>query len=548
MLGMDVHDWGPHWRRMPRALAEGMVLTSSPDFQEDDLLVPAELRGIGIRIEDDIHRDRRRHRNLSRRCHGRRPTSRPDGRAPPLTATAATDPHRPPDRRHSGRGRPIIDTTRTRNATPARTVGAGLALCACLAAAGCFATNTFTPAGDGSHHRRRDDGRATTRTPPPGTDQTPTTGSSRRPTSSTRTSATCAACPPGHRGDPNSWTLQLQRYIRAFLDEIAATDQGRCWCRATWSRDAGARRHRERHLRAGADRGATGRGGASGAFYSTYVQRFAERGLTLHAAPATTTSATTTGTTRTRGRRSSGATYLSVFKHATRSTKAVREATVRHPPGAPVRGDVLRGRSPRRPADHPRRVPAGATATSTSRSPAPARLAAHDAQRAQAQAGPVGRRPGHNPVLWPVREVSSSSGGHQGAEDSPLWRTMARYSVDPLPRRRGATRPCGGRPDGVAGRDRRAAYRGDATYLVATAYDDRLDLEVRPPGDRAGPKPWRPPGCGPARGPTSWVGKRPARLDDAAARPRGRQPDRPPVGVHRPGDGWQVGRLSATRP
>jgi Xaa-Pro aminopeptidase len=33
-----------------------MVLTVEPGlyFQEDDLLVPEELRGIGIRIEDDI--------------------------------------------------------------------------------------------------------------------------------------------------------------------------------------------------------------------------------------------------------------------------------------------------------------------------------------------------------------------------------------------------------------------------------------------------------------------------------------------------------------
>ena len=37
-------------------LEEGMVLTVEPGlyFQEDDLLVPEELRGIGIRIEDDV--------------------------------------------------------------------------------------------------------------------------------------------------------------------------------------------------------------------------------------------------------------------------------------------------------------------------------------------------------------------------------------------------------------------------------------------------------------------------------------------------------------
>ncbi|MBF4160126.1 aminopeptidase P family protein [Nocardioides acrostichi] len=58
MLGMDVHDCGA---AAPEAyakgtLAESMVLTVEPGlyFQTDDLLVPEELRGIGIRIEDDI--------------------------------------------------------------------------------------------------------------------------------------------------------------------------------------------------------------------------------------------------------------------------------------------------------------------------------------------------------------------------------------------------------------------------------------------------------------------------------------------------------------
>ena len=58
MLGLDVHDCA---QAAPEAyaqgdLAEGMVLTVEPGlyFQTDDLLVPEELRGIGIRIEDDI--------------------------------------------------------------------------------------------------------------------------------------------------------------------------------------------------------------------------------------------------------------------------------------------------------------------------------------------------------------------------------------------------------------------------------------------------------------------------------------------------------------
>jgi Xaa-Pro aminopeptidase len=58
MLGLDVHDCAAAATEVyPEGeLAEGMVLTVEPGlyFQEDDLLVPEELRGIGIRIEDDV--------------------------------------------------------------------------------------------------------------------------------------------------------------------------------------------------------------------------------------------------------------------------------------------------------------------------------------------------------------------------------------------------------------------------------------------------------------------------------------------------------------
>ncbi len=58
MLGLDVHDCGAAAIEIyPKGdLVEGMVLTVEPGlyFQIDDLLVPEELRGIGIRIEDDI--------------------------------------------------------------------------------------------------------------------------------------------------------------------------------------------------------------------------------------------------------------------------------------------------------------------------------------------------------------------------------------------------------------------------------------------------------------------------------------------------------------
>jgi Xaa-Pro aminopeptidase len=58
MLGMDVHDCAAADSGIYPGgeLEAGMVLTVEPGlyFQEDDLLVPEELRGIGIRIEDDV--------------------------------------------------------------------------------------------------------------------------------------------------------------------------------------------------------------------------------------------------------------------------------------------------------------------------------------------------------------------------------------------------------------------------------------------------------------------------------------------------------------
>jgi Xaa-Pro aminopeptidase len=69
MLGMDVHDCARSSVDVyPKGdLEAGMVLTVEPGlyFQEDDLLVPEELRGIGIRIEDDIVVTEDGSRNLS---------------------------------------------------------------------------------------------------------------------------------------------------------------------------------------------------------------------------------------------------------------------------------------------------------------------------------------------------------------------------------------------------------------------------------------------------------------------------------------------------
>ncbi len=58
MLGLDVHDCAVARTEayVDGILQPGMVLTVEPGlyFQPDDLTVPEELRGIGVRIEDDI--------------------------------------------------------------------------------------------------------------------------------------------------------------------------------------------------------------------------------------------------------------------------------------------------------------------------------------------------------------------------------------------------------------------------------------------------------------------------------------------------------------
>ncbi|MDT0342044.1 aminopeptidase P family protein [Streptomyces litchfieldiae] len=69
MLGMDVHDCAVARREtyVEGTLEPGMCLTVEPGlyFQPDDLTVPEEYRGIGVRIEDDILVTEDGNRNLS---------------------------------------------------------------------------------------------------------------------------------------------------------------------------------------------------------------------------------------------------------------------------------------------------------------------------------------------------------------------------------------------------------------------------------------------------------------------------------------------------
>jgi Xaa-Pro aminopeptidase len=69
MLGIDVHDCAKARDEQYRqgTLAPGYVLTVEPGlyFQPDDLTVPEDLRGIGVRIEDDVVITADGYRNLS---------------------------------------------------------------------------------------------------------------------------------------------------------------------------------------------------------------------------------------------------------------------------------------------------------------------------------------------------------------------------------------------------------------------------------------------------------------------------------------------------
>jgi Xaa-Pro aminopeptidase len=68
-LGLDVHDCAQARREayLDSELVPGMVITVEPGlyFRSDDELLPQELRGIGVRIEDDVLVTADGHRNLS---------------------------------------------------------------------------------------------------------------------------------------------------------------------------------------------------------------------------------------------------------------------------------------------------------------------------------------------------------------------------------------------------------------------------------------------------------------------------------------------------
>jgi Xaa-Pro aminopeptidase len=70
-LGMDVHDLGYYFiDDEPRPIEKGMVFTIEPGIYipEDDVSAPQELRGIGVRIEDNILVTSHGYENLTASC------------------------------------------------------------------------------------------------------------------------------------------------------------------------------------------------------------------------------------------------------------------------------------------------------------------------------------------------------------------------------------------------------------------------------------------------------------------------------------------------
>ena len=349
--------------------------------------------------------------------------------------------------------------------------------------------------------------------PPPGADMTPNYEFVAAPDFLNQDVGDVRTLPTWKPGDPNSWTPELQQYIDAFLDDIAATKPGSVLVagdlvEGRWGRDdEGTGLFGPVHT--DAQRAAAVRRAAN-FYYAAYVQRFAERGLTLHAA---------LGDHDIGDNDWNDDNHWTTFKreHLALFKRMYAKYLTSKPDGEP------------RYSDRPFRTSFAHTSYAVRLSPDVLLVSIDEFHRrdgdvhlevtggqlawlrntlrqARADHVPWVIVQGHNPVLYPVREVSSSGGHIEGGERSPLWRTMARYGVDlyidgevhatTMRRADGLTQISTG---GLL-------YRGQATYMLARVYDDRIQLDVRQvPGDEGGSKLWQTTGLR-TRGGTRWEG------------------------------------------
>ena len=373
-----------------------------------------------------------------------------------------------------------------------------LLLGVCIVAAGCLTRNPLSTASEPRQS-------VATRQPwsaPAGTDQTPNYRFVAAPDFLNQDVGDLRQLPGWRRGDPNSWTPQLQRYIRTFLDDISATDPGSVLVagdlvEGRWGRDdTGSGIFGP--VRTEAQQVAAVRRAAR-FYFSTYVQRFAERGLTLHAALGDHDIGDNDWDDSNRWttfKRHHVGLFKELYARYLTQTASGKSRYTDRPVGTPfadtayavhLSPDVLLvslDEFNRRDGDVHLEVTGGQLAWLRA-----------TLERAQEEHVPWVIVQGHNPVLWPVRQVSSSGGHVEGGEDSPLWQTMARYGVDlylngevhdtTMRQADGVTQVSTG---GLL-------YRGLATYLAATVYDDRIELDVRRlPGEVEGGKLWQTTG------------------------------------------------------
>ena len=290
--------------------------------------------------------------------------------------------------------------------------------------------------------------------------------------------------PTWRPGDPNSWTPYLERSIEVVLDEVEDVDPdsvlvGGDLVEGHWLSDVD---HTGIFGPSRTDRQRTAMLRRAGRFYhSTYAARFRERGLELHAAVGDHD----VGDNPFRGpkwrfKRASIPVYKQLFG----------DAYTRTADGAP------------RYAERPVGTPWADTAYAAQLSPDvllvtvdvfhvtrnDVRIEVVGGQLAWLRdtlraAQEQGTRwvvvQGHTPIVTPVRTRMSSALTQRGGTDSALWRTLDGYDVDlylagevhdtSMQQEDGVTQVATG---GLL-------YAGDATYLTADVYDDRVVLDVR---------------------------------------------------------------------